>query len=192
MVYPQKNKNITYAEYINLEEDTRFEVIENQVYYMTPSPKPKHQDVVTQLCVDFGSYLREKKCRVFVSPIDVCLSEEFKDLNKVKEWVSPDLIVVCDPNKIGDKRIIGSPDLVVEVLSPSTAKKDRLVKFNRYQKAGIKEYWIVDPVNEFIDVYLLKEGTYHQIGTFFNGDILPVSIFEDLKIDLTNIFRNEE
>lgn len=192
MLYPQKNENITYAEYINLEEDIRFEVIENQVYYMTPSPKPKHQDVVTQLCVDFGLYLRGKQCRVFVSPIDVCLSEEIKDLKKVKEWVSPDLVVVCDPKKIGDKRIIGSPDLVVEVLSPSTAKKDRLVKFNRYQKAGIQEYWIVDPVNEFIDVYLLNDNTFNQIGSFFKGDILQVSIFEDLQIDLTHVFRDEE
>lgn len=136
-------------------------------------------------------YLRGKQCRVFVSPIDVCLSDEFKDLSKIKEWVAPDLVVVCDKNKIGAKRIIGSPDLVVEVLSPSTAKIDRMIKYNRYQRAEIKEYWIVDPVHETIEVYLLENGMFRLDATYFKDDVLPVSIFDDLQIDLSLIFRSD-
>ncbi|MCF6094901.1 Uma2 family endonuclease [Microaerobacter geothermalis] len=192
MALPYQEGNFTYMDYLKLGEELRYEVIDGQIYNMTPSPTPKHQDVITQLSVDFGLYLRGKQCRVFVSPIDVCLSDEREDLNKVKEWVEPDLVVVCDKNKIGDKRIIGSPDLVVEVLSPSTAKKDRMVKYNRYQRAGIKEYWIVDPVHETIEVYLLEGGAFKQGGTYFKDDTLPVSIFKDFMIDLSNIFRGEE
>jgi Uma2 family endonuclease len=191
MAIPRGSESFTYADYLKLEEDVRYEVIEGQIYNMSPSPTPKHQDVVTQFSVDFGLYLRGSKCRVFVSPIDVCLSDEKEDLNNVKEWVEPDLIVVCDKNKIGEKRIIGSPDLVIEVLSPSTAKRDRMVKYNRYQRAGVKEYWIVDPVHETIDVYLLADKTYTHRGTYFKDDSMPVSIFEDFIIDLKNIFRDE-
>lgn len=189
MALQHERENFTYADYVMLDEDVRYEVIDGQIYNISPSPTPKHQDVITQLSVDFGLYLRGKQCRVFVSPIDVCLSDKVDDLNKVKEWVEPDLVIVCDKNKIGEKQIIGSPDLVVEVLSPSTAKKDRMVKYNRYQRAGIKEYWIVDPVHETIEVYILDSGAYKHERTYFKDDVLKVSIFEDFSIDLNNVFR---
>ncbi|MFZ3588511.1 Uma2 family endonuclease [Bacillus sp. DJP31] len=192
MALPQKNDNFTYAEYLTLDDNVKYEVIDEQIYNLSPSPTLKHQDVVTQLSVDFGLYLRGKKCRLFVSPIDVCLSDETEILNKVTEWVAPDLVVVCDTSKIGNKRIVDSPDLVVEVLSPSTAKKDKLVKFNRYERADIKEYWIVDPIHETVDVYFLNKGSYQHVGTYFKGDHVPVNIFEDFSIDLSNVFRGEE
>ncbi|MDC3414541.1 Uma2 family endonuclease [Aquibacillus sp. 3ASR75-11] len=187
-----ETKAFNYYEYLRLDEDVRYEVIAGKIYNMSPSPSPKHQDVVTQLSVDFGLYLRGENCRVFVSPIDVCLSDEREDLNKVEEWVQPDLVVVCDSNKINEKRIIGSPDLVVEVLSPSTAKKDRMVKYNRYQTAGIKEYWIVDPVHETVEVYLLNEDRYKHEATYFKDNTLPVWTFADLSIDLSNVFRSQD
>lgn len=105
--------------------------------------------------------------------------------------MAPDLVVVCDRNKIGNRRIIGSPDLVVEVLSPSTAKQDRLVKYNKYERESIKEYWIVDPVNEFIDVSLLGNNSFKHEDTCFKGDSIPVTILEDFFIDLNNVFRGE-
>lgn len=192
MVLPHNKETFTYEDYVKIDQDIRLEVMEEQIYYMSPSPTPKHQEIVTQLGAEFAIYLRGKSCRVFVSPIDVCLSDEQVDLQKVKEWVSPDLVVVCNPNKIGDKRIIGSPDLVVEILSPSTAKIDKLVKYNRYEKAGIKEYWIVDPIHESIDAYLLNEGSYKHCGSYFKGDTIRVSILSDFEIDLNNIFRDED
>lgn len=192
MALPHERQELTYADYLKLDEEVRYEVIDGQLYNMSPAPSPKYQDVLSELIAEFRMYLRGKECRAFVSPIDVCLSDEVDDLSKITEWVEPDLVVVCDKNKIGDQRIIGTPDLVVEVLSPSTAKKDKLVKYNRYQRAGVKEYWIVDPLNETIDVYVLDGTIFKRSGVYVKGDILSVSIFEDFSIDLNNVFRGEE
>jgi len=192
MAMPQKRGEYSYSDYLALDGDVRYEVIDGQIYNMTPAPTPQHQDVLSELITEFRLYLRGKDCRAFVSPIDVCLSEERDDLSKVEEWVEPDLVVVCDKSKIGVKRIIGTPDLVVEVLSPSTAKKDKLIKFNRYQRAGVKEYWIVDPVNQVIEVYLLDGEVFKRSGVYVKGDNLPVYIFEDFNIDLNIVFRSNE
>ena len=192
MAVPQERHNFTYADYLKLDEDVMYEVIDGTIYNMSPSPSPKHQDILSELITEFRMYLRGKECRAFISPVDVCLSEEKEELEKVKEWVIPDMVVVCDKNKIGDTRIIGTPDLVLEVLSPSTAKHDRITKYNRYQRAGVKEYWIVDPVYKNIEVYLLNGQEFKRSGIYFKGDILPVGIFEDFSIDLNIVFRDEE
>ncbi|WP_134701003.1 Uma2 family endonuclease [Ammoniphilus sp. YIM 78166] len=192
MTVPQEKQNFTYEDYIKLTDDMRYEAIDGQIYNMTPSPTPNHQGILGELFIEFGSYLRGKQCRAFISPIDVCFSDEKEDLGQIKEWVIPDLVVVCDKNKIGDKRIMGTPDLLIEVLSPSTAKHDRLTKYNRYQRAGVKEYWIVDPVHKTIEVYFLEGEGYKRKGIYSRGDILPVSIFEDFSLDLDIVFRNDE
>lgn len=192
MAIPQERRTLTYANYLKLGDDTRYECIDGQVYNMSPSPTPNHQAVLGELFIEFGNYFRGKECRAFISPIDVCFSEEIVDLTKVKEWVQPDLVVVCDKNKIGKKRIMGTPDLVVEVLSPSTAKHDRVTKYNRYQGAQVKEYWIVDPVYKNIEVHLLDGEVFKRDGIYFKGDILQVGIFENFQIDLDQIFINDE
>lgn len=193
MALPQEQKRNSYADYLTWGEDVRCEAFDGQIYNMSPSPTPKHQEVLGELFLEFGNYLRGKECRVFLAPIDVCLFAEkdtsFKD---IKNWAIPDLVVVGDKKKIDDKRIIGAPELVVEVLSPSTAKNDKVLKYNKYEKAGVLEYWIVDPYNHSIDVYLLEGTVFRRSGVFVKGDTLPVSIFKDFSIDLNNVFREEE
>lgn len=190
MAIPQKHNPLTYSEYLELDGDVRFEVIDGHVFNMSPAPSTKHQAVQRELLTEFTIYLRGKKCNVFGSPIDVCFTEDDNDIKKIKEWVEPDIVVVCDKKKIHEKRIVGVPDLVIEILSKSTAKKDKLIKFNRYQKAGVKEYWIVDPSNENIDVYLLESGSFNHSGIYFKDDHIPVNLFEGFSIDLMNIFRD--
>lgn len=187
MMIPQQ-KNLSYEEYLKLDDDIRVEVLDGQIYDMTPSPTPKHQQVVGDLFTELSLYLRGKSCKVYISPIDVCLSGEDNDLKQVKEWVLPDIVIVCDKNKIGDKRIVGAPDLIVEVLSLATAKKDKLIKYNKYQNAGVKEYWIIDPIHETIDVFLLKNQVFERDGVYIKGDQLPVHLFADHKIDLNVVF----
>ncbi|MFC7391843.1 Uma2 family endonuclease [Scopulibacillus cellulosilyticus] len=185
-------EEMTYAEYLKWDEGKRCEVLDGQVISMTPARTPDHQRVLRELAVEFAMYLRGKECETFTSPIDVCLFDKKKtDINKIKNWVQPDLIVVCDENKIDNKRIIGPPDLAAEILSPSTAKNDRILKFNKYEEAGIKEYWIVDPYNQVIEVYLLEDGTYQRQGMFFRKDVIKVNILSDLEIDLKNVFLIE-
>lgn len=183
MVFPQERKPFTYAEYVQLSDGDRYEMIDGKLYNMTPAPTPKHQQVVTLLSAEFVTHSRGKTCRVFVSPIDVCFSND--------EWVQPDIVTVCDSNKISDERIIGPPDIIVEVLSPSTAKKDRLIKYRRYEQAGVHEYWIVDPVHEYVEVHVLKDGAYQLYGTYFKGDAIPVQLFGHFSIHADNIFLSQ-
>lgn len=188
MALPHDHSTLTYEEYLKLNEEIRFEVIDGQVYNMTPAPSTKHQAIQRELLTEFNLFLRGKSCSVFGSPIDVCFSENDHDIRKIKEWVEPDLVIVCDKRKIHEKRIVGAPDLIVEILSKSTAKKDKFIKFNRYQKERVQEYWIVDPIHESIDVYLLENGLYQHNGIYFKDDAIPVQLFEGFMIELKNIF----
>lgn len=192
MGVPNEKGQLSYEEYLALGDDVRYEVIDGQIYNMSPAPTTKHQAVQRELLTEFTLYLRGKTCCVFGSPLDVCFSEEDNDIKKIKEWVEPDIVVVCDKNKIHEKRIVGVPDLVVEILSPSTAKVDKIVKFNLYQRARVKEYWIVDPSNETIDIYVLQQNVFKHSGTYFRDDKLSVGIFEGFAIELSNVFPPSE
>lgn len=191
MPIPKQAKSYSYADYLSREDDVLCEVIDGAIISMSPSPTPLHQDIADELTAEFKIFLRNKDCRAFSAPIDVCLFANKQIKTKdIKDWVQPDLIVVCDENKIGEKIIIGAPDLVVEVLSPSIAKNDRLIKYNSYEKAGVKEYWIVDPYNQTIEVYLLENGAYNRSGVYDKADILKVHLFDVFQIDLSHIFKN--
>ncbi|HHY21422.1 MAG TPA: Uma2 family endonuclease, partial [Bacilli bacterium] len=134
-------------------------------------------------------YLRGKECAVFGSPIDVCLfAHRNTPDDEIQDWLHPDLVVVCDKDKITTRNIVGAPDLVIEILSPSTARNDRVTKFHRYEKAGVKEYWIVDPLNEYIEVYERQESRFQLAKLYTKEDMLQTSLFEGLKIDLTVVF----
>jgi Uma2 family endonuclease len=183
-------QNYSYADYLSWDEEVYCEVINGKIINMSPSPTPRHQDVLDELTAEFKMYLRGKECMAFSAPIDVCLfaNNETK-LEDIKDWVQPDLVVVCDKNKIGKKNITGAPDLVIEVLSPSTARNDRLIKFNSYEKAGVKEYWIVDPYNMSVEVYRLVGNSFNQIAVYGKDDLLIVDIFIDMQINLKSIFK---
>src|SRR5690625_3191990 len=122
MELPNKN-TLTYAEYLQLGEDVQYEVIDGKIYNMSPSPNVKYQSVLVELSTEFNMYMRNKSCRLLVE-IGVCLSGE-DDPNKVDEWLRPDIVIVCDKNKIHENRIVGAPDFIVEILSKSTAKIDK-------------------------------------------------------------------
>lgn len=190
MVMQEGKKRYSYADYLTWENDVYAEVINGEIISMSPSPTPKHQDVVDELTAEFKMFLRGKKCMAYSAPMDVCLFAS-KDTNSdiIMDWVQPDLLVVCDETKIGEKNILGAPDLVIEVLSPSTARNDRLTKFNSYEKSAVKEYWIVDPYNMSVEIYTLDGFSFKQPDIFGKDDSLTVGIFPELQIDLKNIFK---
>ena len=129
--------------------------------------------------------------RSIFAPLDVRLLSENKTDDEIYNVVQPDLIVVCDPAKVDGKGLKGSPDLAIEILSKSTAKKDKTVKKQLYEKAKVKEFWIVDPLLEYVEVYLLDEQyNYVPPAVYGNEDTIHVSLFEQLDIDLTAIFAN--
>lgn len=191
MGMPEEKRKYSYAEYMFLDEDFLCEVLDGEIISMSPSPTPKHQDVVDELTAEFKMFLRGKECMAFSSPIDVCLFAEHEmKYEEIKDWVQPDLIVVCDRSKIGEKNIIGAPDLVIEVLSPSTTKNDRLIKYKNYEKAGVREYWIVDPYHMSVEVYELNKNSFDRTGIYLKEDNLNVGILEGFSINLGNIFKD--
>jgi Uma2 family endonuclease len=191
MAMPESNvkKTFTYADYLMFPDDERWEIIGGILYNMTPAPDTKHQSVVGELYRKFGNYLDGKSCRVFVAPFDVRLLSEGKRNDEVKNVVQPDTTVICDTGKIDDKGCNGAPDLIIEVLSPSTAKMDRGEKLKLYRRARVKEYWIVDPANEIVEVLKLQEDSLPETFVYSKEDVVKVGIFEELEIDLQTVFR---
>lgn len=193
----KNQKIITYKDYALWNDGNRCEVLDGKIIGMSPPPIPEHQEISMQLSIEMGSYLRGKDCKAFAAPIDVYLFEDSQknwiDEN-VKNWVIPDLIVVCDETKIKKSKILGAPDLVVEIISSSSAKIDRIDKRLAYQRAGVREYWIIDPANQLVEVYLLKNKNLELSEVYNRKSEIPVQILENLKIDLTVVFpeRAEE
>jgi len=189
MVLPKESNLLNYAEYLKLDDDIQYEIMDGQIYNMAPSPSVKHQSIAVELATEFNNHFRNRSCRV-ISEIDVSLWG-IKDPSEVKEWVKPDIVIVCDKDKIMNNHIAGVPELIVEILSKSTAKMDKMIKFNYYQKAGVQEYWIVDPAHETIDVYVLENENYKHIGTFANEEVVNVTSFKNLSINLKHVFRED-
>ena len=172
-----------YGDYKHWDDSEDWEIIDGRAYNMAPSPVRKHQKIASKIHGKFFQYLEEKTCEVYFE-WDVVLSEE--------NIVKPDIFVVCDKNKLTEKNLQGAPDLVVEILSPSTAKRDKEDKYELYKKYGVREYWIVDPYNLEIDVHNFENN---KIRSYFYEEekeehFLEVGIFEgDLKLDVNYLFE---
>lgn len=179
----------TYKDYMTWNDNKFWELIDGIAYQMAP-PSRKHQNVSTELVRQFANYLLGKPCEVHHQPFGVRLPLEDEPDEFIKHALLPDIAVVCDEKKLDDAGCRGGPDLIIEILSPSTSKRDLEDKFKLYEKAGVKEYWIVDPVNNFIKVYVLGEDKIYGKGkTYFADDKIKVSIFPDLEVDLSLVFK---
>jgi len=183
-------KRYTYADYLTWTDDKARELVGGFIKMMSPKPKPIHQSINASLTAELIYIVknRKEKCKVYPE-IDVRLPKNGeKEDDKIYTVVSPDISVVCDPAKIDDKGCLGAPDMIVEIQSFSTAKYDLTTKFNLYESSGVREYWVVYPVEKGIEVFLLQpdgkydEGTRYEIGT------IPVLIFDGIEIDFKDIF----
>ena len=184
----------SYADYLTWFDDVRRELIDGFIHLMS-GPIRIHQRVSFKLSKALDQLITKYKgkCEVYYAPFDVCLpNENEKDDQKIFNVVQPDIIVVCDLLKLEYKRCIGAPDLVVEVTSPSSLKKDWNYKFNLYEKAGVKEYWIVNPKAKLVNVFILQsDGCYDNGTEYEDTQKVPVFIFNGLEIDLKKVFDNE-
>lgn len=174
-----KLKKYTYENLLELDDGKRYELIDGIIYEMS-SPTTLHQEIVGEIYAQLHNYLKGKKCKAFVAPLDVCLSG-VKNPKKEYNVVQPDILVVCDENKLTkDMGIQGAPDLAIEVLSPTSRKHDTFIKFNLYQYHGVKEYWIVDVEIGVIYQYILNEKNIYTLPKTYE-------ITEDIKV---NILKN--
>jgi len=174
----------TYADLLQWDEDFRAELHDGEVVMMPP-PLTVHQGILTELVVQIGNYLKGKKGRMFAAPFGVRLfPQKDRSDNTVFE---PDIVVICDQEKLDKHGCNGPPDFVIEIISPSTAKYDRVYKLRKYEKAGVREYWIVDPETKSVQVFTLENGRFLASG-YDETEKAPVSVFEGCEIDLQAVF----
>ncbi len=185
----KREEHFTYGDYLTWDDGQRWELIDGVPYNMSPAPRLRHQAISRELLTEFALHLRGNSCQVFAAPFDVRLPESDESDDLVETVVQPDLLVVCDKTKLDDAGCRGAPDLIVEILSPSTADKDLKVKFDRYQRAGVREYWIVDPTGSTVQLYTVgMDGKYGRPEVFGAADRVSVGIFPNLEIDLATVF----
>lgn len=187
MPLPLENR-YTLADALTWDESERIELIYGEPVMMAP-PVRRHQEISGELFGQLREYLKGKKCKVYAAPFAVRLFERDRDRpDDVDTMVEPDISVVCDPSKLDDIGCKGAPDLVIEILSPSTQRHDRFTKFNLYQKAGVKEYWIIDPDSKTTQSFVLEDGRYSvkEFGTA--GEKMKVNVLEGCAIDLSQVF----
>ena len=182
-------EKMTYGEYLTWPEGERWELISGVAYNMSPAPSPMHQRVLIALSAQLYHLSEGKSCAVYPAPFDVRLPEKNERDTDISTVVQPDISIVCDASKIDRKGCKGAPDMVIEILSPATAKKDRQEKFRLYERHQVKTYWIVSPLDEIIEVFTLnQDGKYGEADIYTADDRVPVSVFPGAEIDLAKVF----
>ena len=189
MPLPQGNKKNTYLDYLSWPANERWEIIDG-VAYMQAAPTWQHQALSAAILSQFYNYLSGKSCQVFASPFDLRLPDANEKDEETTFVVQPDIIVVCDKKGLKGTGYYGTPTLVIEISSPSTTRNDKIWKFNRYEKAGIKEYWIVEPDAKFVSVFTLQPNNrYGRPESYTEIDKIIVSVFPDFVVDLAPVFE---
>jgi Uma2 family endonuclease len=183
------NKSYTYADYLTWQFDEMVELVKGKIMKMSPAPKRIHQGVAGKLFMTLGGYFYSKPCEVYIAPFDVRLSRS-KNNNLITTVVQPDLSVICDTAKLDDNGCLGAPDFIIEVLSKSTFKYDYTDKFALYEENKVKEYWLADPGQKFIDCYILKRGKYERTALIEEpGQIATSILFPHLEFAWEDIFQ---
>ncbi|HJV46926.1 MAG TPA: Uma2 family endonuclease [Bacillota bacterium] len=190
MSLPQIEPNKKYTVEDITHWEGRWELIEGAPY-LTASPSRLHQTISRRLLTALENYLTGKDCEVFAAPFDVYLSSsKEEEVEQAKNAVQPDLFVVCDPSKILDRGVNGPPEWIAEIISPSTAKIDRLKKYNLYEKYGVREFWLISPYEQTIEIFVLSEnGRYVRKGVYSSDDQLTIGSFQDFTLEAVELFR---
>ncbi|MFT8321991.1 MAG: Uma2 family endonuclease [Bacillus sp. (in: firmicutes)] len=180
------SKKVTYAEYLTWPDEQRYEIIDG-IPFLQAAPSRQHQAIVTKLTGELYTFLKGKTCEVYTSPFDVRLSAAEDEAEY--QVVQPDISVVCDERKLDNKGCKGAPDLVVEVLSPSTWKRDRIEKLNQYERHEVREYLLIYPNEKVLEQYVLGENNrYHTPFIFNEESIFTSSLLPEFTIKLHEIF----
>ena len=189
MALPTEQRRYTFADVLTWDEDERAEIINGEVIMMSPPPSRAHQEISGEMFRQLANYLEGKKCRVYHAPFAVRLFEKDGDSPEdVETMVEPDISIVCNPSKLDKHGCKGAPDMVVEVLSPSTRRHDRLVKLGLYQRAGVREYWIVDPGNKTVQVLTLTNGLLLPHEVYERDGVAKVNVLDGCFVELSKVF----
>jgi Uma2 family endonuclease len=177
--------SFTYGDYLTWPEDQRWEIIDGTPYNMTPAPSTLHQRISRELFTQINTFLAGQPCEVFYAPFDVRLPDGDEADERITDVVQPDITVVCDPAKIDKAGCRGAPDFVIEIISPSTAAKDQVQKKHLYEKHGVREYWILHPIDQLLHVWLRGEDDrFLQSSPRELKGQTPVQVLPGLQINL--------
>jgi Uma2 family endonuclease len=183
----------SYTDYITWQLEERVELFKGYFRQMA-APNRKHQAISVYLTSAFFNTFKRHDCKVFAAPFDVCLpkvnskSKEEKDIYTV---LQPDICVICELTKLNEAGCVGSPDLIVEILSPSNSKIDIFDKFQIYEEAGVKEYWIANPTEKYIQQFILNANQkYEQLYVAASGETLTAHIFPELTVLIDEVFED--
>ena len=179
---PRKEKRYTYADYLQWPDDTRYELIDGEVFRLAPTPLIEHQEVAGEVYCQLRNQLDGKACRPYIAPVDVRLPRKDEADAAIDTVVQPDVLVVCDPSKIDRRGVRGAPDWLLEVLSPSTAAHDQIAKLRTYERAGVREYWLVHPGDRTLTVYVLETGQYGRPDIYELKDATPIGVLPGVAI----------
>lgn len=179
-------KEYTYADYLSWKFSDRVELIRGFIKKMSPAPNRRHQTVAKNVTYNLMQYFNYKSCSLYFAPFDVTLP--VKSAKKDTTIVQPDICVICDETKLTDAGCHGAPDLIVEILSSQNSKHDVDTKFKLYEESGVKEYWIVEPLEKLVLVYTLQNEKYIGLKPFSEGEIIESPLFSEMKIAVADVF----
>ena len=180
--------HFNYAQYRNWPVEERWELIDGKAYNMSPAPGMTHQDISGALFSQIYNFLDEKPCKVFTAPFDVFLPEKGESEDETSTIVQPDILIICDLSKLSEKGCTGPPDIVIEIISPSSAVRDQIKKLSLYERRGVKEYWIIHPIDKIVWKYILENGHYGKPFIYDATSSPSFNLFPDLNIDLRKVF----
>lgn len=183
------NKMYSYADYYKWRFEERVELIKGKIFKMSPAPNRFHQKLTGGIYVSLYNFLHGKKCEAYSAPFDVRLPRKSNDDKDIYTVLQPDVCVICDPAKLDDRGCIGAPDIVVEVLSKSNNAKELKNKYEVYEEAGVKEYWVVSPQNQTFLIHTLYKGKFQLAPLKVPGDIVTTPILPGFSLDLTELFK---
>jgi Uma2 family endonuclease len=183
------NKLYTYADYYKWQFDERVELIEGKIFQMN-TPNPYHQELAGEIFTLLKIFLRKKPCKVYIAPFDVRITRKSIEDKDITTVLQPDICVICDLSKVDRRGCIGAPDLVIEILSPGNNAKELKNKYEAYEEAGVKEYWVVSPQNQTFLVYTLLDNKFQLSPVKVPGDTISSSALPGFTLNLTELFKD--
>lgn len=183
------SKSYTYADYLLFKFKERLEIIKGKIYTMSPAPNVVHQRAATRLTGIFYNYFHNNPCQFFAAPFDVRFSEKISESDKtITTVVQPDLCIFCDSSKLDERGGIAAPDLIVEILSPGNTIKEMRIKYDLYESHGVREYWLIHPLDKTILIYTLENGQFIARRPYTLEDTAYSIIFPELAVPVAELF----
>ena len=186
---PAADQKYTYQDYLTWPDDIRVELIHGRIIDMSAAPGRTHQQILFELSRQIANFLVDKKIEGFAAPFDIRFPTRGSSDEEIENVVQPDICVVCDISKLDERGCLGPPDLVIEILSPSTSFKDLTDKMKLYEEHGVKEYWIINPVTCDVAVYLMElTGVYRKPVHYIEEEAIESEAVKGLKVELGSVF----